>query len=430
MSNVLIVPEKNEGQRPLRVIEEGLKAASVDEVLVVDGWSTDDTVPLLSERLPGLERKHGKVVKLIRSELRNTGKGGAMVTGIKRALADGHDRIIFLDADITSMTSKWCDVLVEGMDQYAVAMTRGYFDRSPFDAQITRHVTRPLINLFFPEGRAVNQPLGGELCLSAELACYLLDCGIAPPHTWGIDTFLIINTLVGGYRVAELYLTQKTHRKKSMDELKTMFIECFDEAVKQVHFHARHRAVPAEVESLVQVLPPSASEIERVGEDVRTLVYVDLDEQIESFFAFVGHLEGARELMGELGVSAADAELLLELFGARADTSASPSTLRLDSGQASLRTGLSTSFQEQSGRLGIEEWIRILHSLARGYVAQRFSARYHDLLFAIWKLRTLTFCLNEAHSFEEAEENTRKQAFYALEYGQSLAVQAFPVVKA
>jgi hypothetical protein len=408
MSNVLIVPEKNEGQRPLRAIEEGLKAANVDEVLVVDGWSTDDTVSLLSERLPDLERKHGKGAKLIRSELRNTGKGGAMVTGIQRALADGHDRIIFLDADITSMTSQWCDVLVEGMDQYGVAMTRGYFDRSPFDAQITRHVTRPLINLFFPEGQAVNQPLGGELCLSAELARYLLDCGMAPPHTWGIDTFLIINTLVGGYRVAELYLTQKTHRKKSMDELKTMFIECFDEAVKQVHFHARHQGVPAEVESLVQVLPPSASEIERVGEDVRTLVYVDLDEQIESFLAFVEHLEDTTRLMDELGISAADVTLLLELFGAK----------------------LSTSFKEQSGRLGIEEWIRILHSLARGYIAQRFSARYHDLLFAIWKLRTLTFCLNEAHSFEEAEENTRRQAIHALEYGQSLAAQASSVVKA
>jgi hypothetical protein len=189
-----------------------------------------------------------------------------------------------------------------------------------------------------------------------------------------------------------------------------MFIECFDEAVKQVHFHGRHRGVPAKVESLVQVLPPSASEIERVGEDVRTLVYVDLDEQIESFFAFTEYLEGAPGLMGELGVSAADAELLLELFGARA-------------------ARLSTNFQKQSGRLGIEEWIRILDSLSRGYITQRFSARYHDLLFAIWKLRTLTFCLNEARSFEETEENTRKQALYALEYGQSLAAQTPSVVK-
>ncbi len=395
MSNVLIVPERNEGRRPLLVIEEGLKADSVDEVLVVDGWSTDDTVALLSEQLPGLEEKYGKRVQLIRSELRNTGKGGAMVTGIKQALADGHNRIIFLDADIISMTSKWCDVLVEGIDRYNVAMTRGYFDRSPFDAQITRHVTRPLIGLFFPEGREINQPLGGELCLTAELARYLLDCSIAPTHTWGIDTFLIINTLVGGYRVAELYLTQKTHNKKSMDELKTMFIECFDEAVKEVHFHGRDQAVPADTESLVQVLPPTATEIERVGEDVRTMVYVDLDEQIHSFFAFAKQLGNIAELMGELGISTVDAELLLELFNAGVD------------------------FKERSKKLDIEAWVRILDSLARGYIARRFSGYYRDLLFAIWKLRTLTFCLNEARSFEEAEENTRKQAAYAFQYGQT-----------
>lgn len=399
MSNVLIIPERNERQRPLRVVVEGLKAASVDEVLIVDGWSTDETVALLSERLPGLEEQYDKPVKLIRSELRNTGKGGAMVTGIRQALAEGQDRLIFLDADITSMTSKWCDVLIEGIEKYDVAMTRGYFDRSPFDAQITRHVTRPLIGLFFPEGREINQPLGGELCMTAKLADYLLNCGLAPPHTWGIDTFFIMNTLVGGYRVAELYLTQKRHNKKSMDELKTMFVQCFDEAVKQVHFHGRDQAVPADAKSLVRVLPPTATEIERVGDDVRTLVYVDLDEQIDSFSGFAKRLRGAAELMGELELSAEDRGLLQGLFTARAD------------------------FGERSQQLGGEEWVRILDSLARGYIARRFSSRYHDLLFAIWKLRTLTFCLNEARSFEDAEENTEKQAAYAFRYGQRLAAR-------
>jgi hypothetical protein len=407
MSSVLVVPEKNEGRRPLSVIEEGLRAGTVDEVLVVDGWSTDDTVAVLSESLPELAERYGKRAGLIRSELRNTGKGGAMVTGIKQALADGHDRILFLDADITSMTSKWCDVLIEGVDAYDVAMTRGYFDRSPFDAQITRHVTRPLIGLFFPEGREVNQPLGGELCMTADLARYLLDCGIAPPHTWGIDTFYIINTLVGGYRVAELYLTQKTHRKKSMDELKTMFIECFDEAVKEVHFHGRDQAVPTDVESLVQVLLPTVTEIERVGEDVRALVYVDLDEQIESWFDFVGELENEAELMEELGIAPVDVELLLGLF------SADPYG----------PTGSDTGFGERSRTLDVEAWVRILDSLARGYIAQRFSGQYHDLLFAIWKLRTLTFCLNEARDFEEAEENTQRQVAYAFQYGQEVGRQ-------
>jgi hypothetical protein len=400
---MLVVPEKNEGQRPLAVIEEGLNATTVDEVLVVDGWSTDDTVAVLNERLPELADRYGKRVGLVRSELRNTGKGGAMVTGIKQALADGHDRILFLDADITSMTSKWCDVLIEGVDRYDVAMTRGYFDRSPFDAQITRHVTRPLIGLFFPEGREVNQPLGGELCMTADLARHLLDCGIAPPHTWGIDTFYIINTLIGGHRVAELYLTQKTHRKKSMDELKTMFIECFDEAVKEVHFHGRDETVPTDTESLVRVLPPAATDIERVGEDVRTLVYVDLDEQIDSWFEFVAQLEKEAELMKELGIAAPDVALLLDLFSVDPEAPAAS-----DKG-----------FRQRSKTLDVEAWVRILDSLARGYIAQRFSGRYHDLLFAIWKLRTLTFCLNEARDFEEAEENTQRQAAYAFRYGQA-----------
>ncbi|MGD2177984.1 MAG: glycosyltransferase, partial [Anaerolineae bacterium] len=352
-----------------------------------------------------LEESTGKPVRLIRSELRNTGKGGAMVTGIERALADGHDRILFLDADITSMTSAWCDVLIDGIESYHVSMTRGYFDRSPFDAQITRHITRPLIGLFFPEGREINQPLGGELCMTAELAQHLLSCGIAPPHTWGIDTFFIINTLTSGHRVAELYLTQKTHNKKSMDELKTMFVECFDEAVKQVHFHGRDQAVPADLESLVRVLPPAATDVERVGEDVRTLVYVDLDEQIDSFFRFSEQLEDSARLMQELGVAAADVKLLSELFSADSDP----------------LTRDSTGFREGSKRLDAEAWVRILDSLARGYIARRFSGRYHDLLFALWKLRTLTFCLNEASDFEEAEANTQRQAAYAFQYGQGRA---------
>jgi glycosyltransferase involved in cell wall biosynthesis len=395
-SNVLIIPERNEGKRPLLVIEEGLKSKSVDEVLIVDGWSTDNTVTILTKQLPILQEKYHKRVKLIYSELRNTGKGGAMITGIKRALIDNHKRIIFLDADITSMTSKWCDLLIEGIDKYNVDMTRGYFDRSPFDAQITRHITRPLINLFFPEGRNINQPLGGELCMTAELAHSLLNCGIAPPHTWGIDTFLIINTLVGGYHLVELYLTQKTHKKKSMDKLRDMFIECFDEAVKQVHFHRRDQAVPVNKKSFVQVLPPKATKIKRVGEDVRTQIYLELDEQIASFFDFVGQLKDTTKLMSELALLVEDTKLLLELFSPSAD------------------------FKEKSKKLNIESWVRILDSLIRGYITQHFSSHYHDLLFTIWKLRTLSFCLNEAHSFEEAEQNTNKQAQYALKYAQHL----------
>lgn len=394
MSNVLMVPARNEGRRPLRVVETALQAEKVDAAYVVDGWSTDDTVEILQKELPALSEKYGKPARLMRSDLRNTGKGGAMVTGIRGALAEGHRTVSFLDADITSLTSRWCDLLIGGIDRYDAAMTRGYFDRSPFDAQITRHVTRPLINLYFPEGRPVNQPLGGELCFTAELARYLLDPGIAPPHTWGIDTFFVINALMGGYSVVEIYLTQKTHNKKSMDELRAMFLECFDEGVKQVAFHERHQGVPAKPEPLVRVLPRSASDVERVGEDVRTMVYVDVDEQIASFEDFVAGLQGATEQMEALGLSKEIRGLFLQLFDAEAD------------------------FREESEALDARTWVRTLDQLVQGYIVNRYDQRYHDLLFAIWKARALSFSLHEARTFEAAEEATERQAWCAYELGQ------------
>lgn len=398
MSTIVVVPERNEGKRPLLVIEESLKSGHVDEVLVVDGWSTDNTATILNERIPVLEERHGKRLGLTHSELRGAGKGAAMITGIKRALERGHANIVFLDADIRSVTSKWCDYLVEGMETYQVDMTRGYFDRSPFDAQITRHITRPLISMFFPEGREINQPLGGELCMSADLARSYLENPIAPPSTWGIDTHFTINALMGGYRIAELYLTQKTHNKKDMDELRAMFLECFDEAAKQIQFHGRDQAIPKPGESMVIVAPRSASSIERVGEDVRTQIYLDLDEQIKSFQRSIGSLKKVRSQLRDLGISAESKALLLDLLGAGGD------------------------FREISARLGPREWNRTLAELVRGYIAREFGARFHDLLFVIWELRALSFSLHEAGDFESAEAATSKQAHLAFQFGQGRQV--------
>jgi len=148
MTNVLIVPERNERLKPLNVVERGLKSKNIDEVYIVDGWSTDGTVPLLKRQVLKLQKKYKKKVKIFYSELRNTGKGGAMITAMKRALKDNHSKILFLDADITSSTPEWCDALVEGIDKNNVDMCRGYFDRAPHNAQITRHITTPLIISF------------------------------------------------------------------------------------------------------------------------------------------------------------------------------------------------------------------------------------------------------------------------------------------
>ncbi len=389
MTSVLIIPEKNEGTSPLKVVEEGLKSRSIDAVYVIDGWSTDDTMELLSDALPRLSNQYGKSIELLRSKLRNTGKGGAMVTGLENALSDGHSRISFVDADISSVTSSWFDYLVEGIDRYDADMARGYFDRSPFDAQITRHIVLPAINMFFPEGRGISQPLGGELCMKDSLARYFLEYPLAPPHTWGIDTFLTVTSLVGGYSVVELYLTQKLHKGKTLDDLEGMLAECFDEVAKLIHFHGRDRSVPASLRPGVVTVPRSESSIERVGEDVRTLAYADANAELQSFFEYVEERHVDVGLLSELGILEEDVALVSRLLRG-------PSDLR-----------------EESHLLSAGKWVQMLHSLLLGYIRRGFSARYGGILYTIWRLRALAFYLNEAGDFEGAEESTRKQAEYA-----------------
>ncbi|MFQ5946724.1 MAG: glycosyltransferase [Anaerolineae bacterium] len=394
MSSALIVPERNERERPLAVVEAGLASPSVDRVYVVDGWSTDGTDQLLAERLPELGERHGKPVELVRSRLRNTGKGGAMVTGIQQALADGSDRIAFLDADITSMTSAWCDLLIEGVDRYKVAVTRGAFDRSPHDAQITRHITRPLMNRFFPEGREITQPLGGELCMSGELARWYLEGNVAPPHTWGIDTFFTVNGLVGGFRSAEIYLVQKTHNRKGLEDLRHMFVECFDEMAVEIHLHARDRSLPVRTESLVTVVPKEASQLPRVGDDVRIRGYVDLQAEVARFAQGLAAEPVSEEELERLGLPEEGRAFLLRLFG-------DPD-----------------GFAEGSRALDAGRWVSLLERLVQGYIASEFDPGFHKALFHIWRARALAFILHEASDFETAEQNTQRLADLAFRRGQ------------
>lgn len=393
MSTVLIIPEQNEGRHPLYVAEQGLQSGRVEAVFIVDGWSTDGTFAALQEELPRLRARHPEAqIEVLRSELRETGKGGAMVTGMKYALTNGFRNVVFLDGDITSVTPHWITFLLENMERHRAAMARGYFDRSTLDAQITRHVTRPLMAIYFPEGRRIQQPLGGELVLTAELASYLLrEAPTAPPHHWGIDTFLTVNTVAGGFSVVEVYLTQKVHKRKSLTELRSMLVECFDEMCKEIAFHGRSHAVPEPKVNLV-VVTPKENAIERVGGDVRSLRYADLEEQRERFFTFVRGIRQPKTRLRELGLPKEHRDLILNLFDRR-------------------------RFDVESSQLNGELWVSLIDRLARGYIERGFSPIYHDVVFACWTLRALSFAHHEAESFEAGEEATQRQAEIAFRYG-------------
>ena len=76
-------------------------------------------------------------------------KGIVMKTGLREAIKSKADIILFLDADIKNLTPEWIDNLVDGCTN--CDMARGYYQRQPRDAAVTKLIARPMLHILFPE---------------------------------------------------------------------------------------------------------------------------------------------------------------------------------------------------------------------------------------------------------------------------------------
>ncbi|HOK54475.1 MAG TPA: glycosyltransferase family 2 protein [Armatimonadota bacterium] len=118
MSEVLkvaaIVPAYNEAGRIGKVLEAIAAAALVDEVLVVNDGSTDDTSAAASQY---------SGIRLLELP-ENLGKGGAMYEG---ACNTDADIVLFLDADLIGLTGEKIDSIIKPVVDNRVDMSIGVF---------------------------------------------------------------------------------------------------------------------------------------------------------------------------------------------------------------------------------------------------------------------------------------------------------------
>jgi len=66
-----------------------------------------------------------------------------------------------------------------------------------------------MIHIFFPELSNIEQPLSGEVCARTQVWKNLLEKN--PPDGWGIDVWLLIETMMSGYQIKEIFLGHKEH---------------------------------------------------------------------------------------------------------------------------------------------------------------------------------------------------------------------------
>ncbi|MGH9039581.1 MAG: glycosyltransferase, partial [Acidimicrobiia bacterium] len=116
MRAAAVIPAYNEASTVGEVVQVASLATLIDEVVVVDNASTDDTAAVAG-------KAGARVVACSQP-----GKGQAMAAGVA---ATDAPVIVFLDADLVGLRPEHVDRLAEAVLNGRAAMACGLFDRGP-----------------------------------------------------------------------------------------------------------------------------------------------------------------------------------------------------------------------------------------------------------------------------------------------------------
>src|SRR5437588_1754766 len=196
----ICLPARNEAQTIGAILERLLplrELGVVDQIVVVDA-ATDGTADIA--RALGAEVHHQD--ELMPELGPALGKGDAMWRGLRVLRGD---IVCFLDADSECFGAHFaCGLLGPLVCGRGISFVKGFY-RRPFKlgettlpdggGRVTELTARPLLNLFYPELAAVEQPLAGEIAARRELLERL------PFITgYGVDIALLLDA----YRAAGL----------------------------------------------------------------------------------------------------------------------------------------------------------------------------------------------------------------------------------
>ncbi len=207
----------------------------VDELIVVDSRSTDDTA--LVARAAG-----ARVVSqddVTRGLPRMEGKGDALWAGLA---ASTGDVVAFVDGDLHDFSAHFVTGLLGPLlTDPSVAFVKGFYHRPLHQAagtepdgggRVTELAARPLINLFWPELAGVVQPLAGEYAGRRSVLER-----VPFVSGYGVEIAMLIDLLdeVGLDALAQVDLGERHHRHQSTEALGRMAAQIIVTAWGRLH---------------------------------------------------------------------------------------------------------------------------------------------------------------------------------------------------
>lgn len=254
MSVSVVLPARNEAETVEGVVRAcaGLGGSLVDELVVMDGASTDGTADLAAA---AGARVHSDAA-VLPGYGNPSGKGDALWRSL--SVTSG-DIVVFVDTDIANPDPRFVwGVLAPLLLDPEIAFVKGFYDR-PIDSpegrqasgggRVTELCARPLINLFWPELAGLVQPLSGEYAGRRDLL------EAVPFFTgYGVELGLLVDILAerGADVIAQVDLMERVHRNQPIEALSQMAFGIMQVAARRLGADGRLRLAKEPAEQYVQ----------------------------------------------------------------------------------------------------------------------------------------------------------------------------------
>lgn len=199
-SVAVVIPAYNEEENVAKVIATVKKVDYINEIIVVDDGSLDDT----------FNKAKNAGATVIKHEY-NQGKGAALKTGFNNSKSDV---VAFIDADIYNLSPKKIDSIIKPILEGKTDLTKTKFARE--SGRVTELTAKPLLNFFFPEV-SFEQPLSGQFAGKRSI---LKDMDFESDY--GVDVGIVLDADVKGIEIEEVDIGDIQHDLSPLKDLNNM----------------------------------------------------------------------------------------------------------------------------------------------------------------------------------------------------------------
>ena len=214
-SVAVIVPAKDEAATIGAVLDTVMiHDHLIDELIVVDDHSSDDTATVADRRGAELVHLEG-----------SSGKGAAMNAGL---IASTSDVVVFLDADVLNTTADYVARLIQPLlERPAIQLVKGFYERPLHNmptggGRVNELAARPILSLLYPGLGEIRQPLAGE---TAARRSALETVTLEPGYSVEIAMLIDFAELFGVHALAQVDLGIRRHRNRPLEELRPMAVD-------------------------------------------------------------------------------------------------------------------------------------------------------------------------------------------------------------